>query len=58
MQDDNTAVIGTGAVFQDVVNTVGAAGREFSKFIQPRSFCTRSNLHLAVGSCGCVVSND
>lgn len=30
MQDDLTVVVGTGALFQDLINGVGAVGRELS----------------------------
>lgn len=31
LQDDNTAVVGTGVRFSDLIDTVAAAGRELSK---------------------------
>ena len=54
MQNDGTALVGTGARFQDVVDTVGAAGREFSKSFKLRIIRAHSNLNIAVGACGCV----
>ena len=36
VEDDGTVVVGTGAKFGDLIDTVGTAGREFSKSFQPR----------------------
>ena len=58
VEDDGTVVVGTGAVFGDLIDTVGTAGREFSKSFQPRLDCAHSNLHTAVGACACVVSDN
>lgn len=35
MKKDGSVVVGTGALFGDLTNTVGAAGRELSKSFQP-----------------------
>lgn len=58
VEDNGTAVVGTGALFGDLIDIVGAAGRELSKSFQPRISCAHSNLHTAVGSCPCVVSDN
>ena len=58
MEDDGTAIVGTGTLFGDFIDTVAAAGRELSKSFQPRISCAHSNLYTAVGSCACVVSDN
>lgn len=35
VEKDGTTVVGTGTLFGDVINAVGAAGREMSKSFQP-----------------------
>ena len=58
MENDGTAVVGTGALFGDFIDTVAAAGRELSKSFQPRISSVYSNPYIAVGSCACVVSDN
>lgn len=41
VEDDGTATVGTGALFQDLLDIVGAAGRELSKsFPAPKILCS------------------
>ena len=58
MEDNGTAIVGTGTLFGDFIDTVAAAGRELSKSFQPQIACAYFVLYIAVGSCACVVSDD
>ena len=57
MKKDGSVVAGTGALFQQLIDTVSAAGRELSKLLRLSIQCADANLDTAVGSCGCVVSD-
>lgn len=54
VQPDGTVVVGTGAYFSDLINAVGAAGRELSMSLQLALSHVHANNVAAVGSCPCV----
>jgi FAD/FMN-containing dehydrogenase len=56
VQSDGTVVVGTGAYFSDLINAVGAAGRELSMSLQLTLSHAYANKNAAVGSCPCVGS--